>query len=223
LITIQRSETALNKINLVIIVCLAVSVLFWYSENADLVVEYFAYSGENLFKGRVWTLVTALFLHADLMHLLGNMVFLFVFGNTMENELGAKKTLSVFFVGGVLASLLGTFFYEPSVFLIGASAAIFTLTAVVMLVKPLKFSFLFLMPQGLVAIIYFTYNVLAVYYGVQGNVAYISHVIGFVIGVPLGIGWSKEWGKNLLLTGGLFLTYLLIIFLLVPYLLQLFT
>lgn len=213
----------MNKINLVIIVCLVASVLFWYSDNADLVIEYFAFSGENLLRGRVWTLFTALFLHADLMHLLGNMLFLFVFGNTLEKELGTRKTLSVFFVGGVLASLLGTFFYEHSVFLIGASAAIFTLAAVVMLVKPLKFSLLFLMPQGLVAIIYFTYNVLAVYFGVQSNVAYVSHVIGFLVGVPFGIGWSKEWGKNLLIAGGMFLIYLFIVLFVVPYLLQLFT
>jgi membrane associated rhomboid family serine protease len=65
--------------------------------------------------------------------------------------------------------------------MIGASAAIFTLTSIVMLVKPLKFSLIFLMPQGLVAIIYFIYNVAAVYFGVQGNVAFISHIVGFII------------------------------------------
>jgi membrane associated rhomboid family serine protease len=197
-----------------------VSVLFWYSESADLIVEYLAFSGENLLKGRFWTLFTALFLHADITHLLGNMLFLFVFGNTLENELNAKKVFLAFFTGGTLALLLGTFFYEPSTFLIGASAAIFTLTATVMLVKPLKFSFLFLMPQGLVALIYFTYNVLAVHFGLQGNVAYISHVIGFVIGIPFGIAWSKEWAKNLLIAIALFLAYLLVLYLIIPALLQ---
>lgn len=220
LFVIQRFDASLNKINLIIILCIAVFILSWYTERADLIVEYFAFSGENLLKGRVWTLVTALFLHGDLMHLLGNMLFLFVFGNTLENELGAKRTLLAFFAGGIITLLLGNFFYEPSTLLIGASAAIFTLTAAVMLIKPLKFSFLFLMPQGLAAIIYFTYNVLAVYFGVQGNIAYISHVIGFIIGIPLGVAWSKEWAKNLLITIGLFLIYLLIIFLLIPLLLQ---
>jgi hypothetical protein len=71
---------------------------------------------------------------------------LYVFRNTLENELKPKETLSAFFAGGTLAFLLGVFFYEPSTLLIGASAAIFTLTAVVMLVKPLKFSLIFLMP-----------------------------------------------------------------------------
>lgn len=213
----------MNKINLIILICILASILLWYSEPGDLPIEYLAFSGENLLKGRVWTSFTALFIHADLVHLLGNMLFLFVFGNTLENELKTKKTLSAFFVGGTITFLLGTFFYEPATFLIGASAAIFTLTAVVMLVKPLKFSFLFLMPQGLVAIIYFTYNVFAVYYGVEGNVAYISHVIGFAIGIPFGIAWSKEPGKNLLITIGLFLIYLLVAFVLIPYFLQVLT
>ena len=69
---------------------------------------------------------------------------------------------------------------------------------------------------GLVAIIYFTYNLLAVYMGAQGNISYIGHIIGFIIGLPLGIIKSEEWSKNLLITGGLFLIYLVIVWLLFP-------
>jgi len=121
-----------------------------------------------------------------------------------------------------LAFLIGIFFYDPSTYLTGASAAIFTLTALVMLVKPLKFSFIFLMPQGLVAVIYFVYNVLAVYSGVQSNVAYISHVIGFLVGIPFGAAWSKNFVKNFLIAMGLFLIYLIIIVFLIPLLMQMF-
>ena len=210
----------MSKTNLIIIACILASLLYWVTVNPELTTEYLAFSGENLLKGRVWTLFTALFLHADLTHLLGNMLFLFVFGNTLEKELGAEKTLLAFFVGGTISFLLGIFFYEPQTFLIGASAAIFTLTAIAMLVKPLKFSFFFLMPVGLVAIIYLVYNVLAVYFGAEGNIAYISHVIGFLIGVPFGAAWSKNLLRNLLITIALFIIYLIIAFILVPYLLQ---
>lgn len=144
------------------------------------------------------------------------MIFLFVFGNTLEEELDASKTLSAFFLGGAVSFLLSLFFYDLSTTIIGASAAIFTLTAIAMLVKPLKFSFLFLMPIGLVAILYFLYNVAAVYSGVRGNVAYISHLIGFMTGIPLGIAWSKKWALNLLITIGLLLFYFIIIFVILP-------
>ncbi len=210
----------MNKTNLLIIVCVLASLLYWFAGNPESTTEYWAFRGENLLKGRVWTLFTALFLHADLAHLFGNMLFLFVFGNTLEKELGAQKTLLAFFVGGIMSFLLGIFFYTPQTFLIGASAAIFTLAAVAMLVKPLKFSFFFLMPVGLVAIIYFVYNIFAVYFGAEGNIAYISHVIGFLIGVPFGARWSKNVLRNLLITIALFIIYLIIAFVLIPYLLQ---
>ncbi len=211
----------LRKINLIILACCLASVLSWYYDPDFLVqAEYLAFSVENLLAGKAWTLVTALFLHADIFHLLGNMLFLFVFGNTLEKEVEAKKTLGVFFLGGILSFLLSTFFYDPHTYLVGASAAIFTLTAIVMLVKPLKFSFIFFMPQGLVAIIYFMYNVAAVYFQTSGNVAYISHVIGFAIGIPFGIAWSEDWAKNLLIAAGLFIIYLLIISVLVPLILE---
>ncbi|MCX8153382.1 MAG: rhomboid family intramembrane serine protease [Candidatus Bathyarchaeota archaeon] len=210
----------MSKTNLLILCCVAASLLLWLWENPDTVMAQLAFSAENLLKSRIWTLVTALFLHADLAHLVGNMLFLFIFGNTLEKELGAGKTLSAFFIGGILTFLLDVFFYPPETFLIGASAAIFTLAAVAMLVKPLKFSFLFLMPIGVAALLYFIYNVLAVYYGAEGNIAYISHVIGFLIGVPFGAAWSKNLMGNLLITLVLFIGYIIIAYVLIPQLLQ---
>jgi membrane associated rhomboid family serine protease len=210
----------LNKINFVILACIAVSLLFWLDSQNQLYVDYFAFSTTNLLDGRVWTPVTALFIHADILHLAGNMIFLYVFGNTLEKEVGTGKTLSAFFVGGILSFLLGIFFYAPSDFLVGASAAIFTLTAVVLLVKPLKFSFIFFMPLGLVVIIYLIYNIFAVQSGVEGNVAYASHLIGFAVGIPMGIAWTKNLTKNLLITVGLLLLYLAIALILILYLTQ---
>ncbi len=205
----------MRKINLVIITCILVSLVSWLAEP-DFVLEYIAFSGNNLLKGRVWTLVTSLFFHADIMHLIGNMVFLYVFGNTIEEDLKAKKTLAAFFFGGFISFLLSLLFYGSSIPMVGASAAIFTLSAIVMLIKPLKFSFLFFMPQGLVAILYFVYNVLAVYYGTEGNIAYISHLIGFAIGIPFGLAWSKSWWKNLLITLALLASYFIIVAYLIP-------
>ncbi len=212
----------MRKINLVIVTCI-IAYLLSLLVNENLVLEYFAFSGDNLFKGEFWTIITSLFLHANLLHLLGNMLFLYVFGNTLEEDLGATKTLSAFFLGGALSFLLSLFFYDPATPMIGASAAIFTLSAVVMLLKPLKFSILLFMPQGLVAILYFVYNALAVYFGTEGNVAYMAHIIGFAIGIPLGMAWSKGWFKNLLITIGLLAIYAAIVFILLPIIISIIT
>ena len=208
----------MKKINWVIIACILVSIVFWLS-NPDVTLEYLAFSGDNLLNGRVWTLVTSLFLHADILHLAGNMLFLYIFGNTIEEEMGATKTLGVFFIGGILSFLLSLLFYDWSTPLIGASAAIFTLSAIVVLTKPLKLSIIIL-PQGLIAILYFVYNALAVYAGAEGNVAYIAHIIGFAIGIPFGLAWSKNWLKNLLISIALLIAYFIVVSIIIPVILN---
>lgn len=164
-------------------------------------------------------MVTAIFEHASLLHLLGNMIFLYVFGNTLESVTDSKKMLSAFFLGGLLSFPLSLPFFPPDATFVGASAAIFTLTAVVMLIKPLRFSWLLLMPVGLVAILYFLYNGLAVYYHLQSSVAYVSHIIGFALGLPLGIAWSTQWKRNLLISIGLLMAYFVILYFVMQYVL----
>ena len=183
-------------------------------------VEYLAFSEKNVLQGKVWTPLTALFLHDGFLHLGGNMIFLYVFGNTLEKEVKSTKTLVAFFTGGILSFFLSSFFYDQGTSMIGASAAIFTLASIVMRVKPLKFSLFFLMPLGLVAIVYLVFNVAAVYSNVQDNVAYISHIIGFVIGVPFGLSWSEDWKKNLLIAIDLMILYYILQIYLIPVILR---
>jgi len=199
---------------LLILGCIAASLWAWNQDPA-FVDANLVFSQNNLLAGKVWTLVTALFVHASVLHLFGNMLFLFVFGNTLEKMIGRDYHLLVFFLGGFTAFLLSMPFFSPDTGMLGASAAIFTLAACIMLMKPLKFSWLFLAPQGLVAIIYFLYNVVLVYdptlikgLGYDPSIAYIAHIIGFTVGVPFGIVWSQHWKKNLLITLGLLGMYL---------------
>ena len=70
----------MNKINLVILACISVSLFYWFSGADVPMTKYLAFSGENLLQGKVWTVLTGLFLHGNVVHLAGNMLFLFVFG-----------------------------------------------------------------------------------------------------------------------------------------------
>jgi len=208
----------MKKTNILILLCIVVSLLTW-TLNSNLV-DYFTFSTSNILQGRCWTLITALFIHGGLVHLFGNIIFLYVFGNTLEDVIGAKKMLAAFFIGGISAFLISTMFYPPDISMVGASASIFTLAAVTMLDKPLKISLLFLfLPVGLVAILYFIFNLFEIYYGISGNIAYISHVIGFMIGIPIGIYWSDEWVKNLITTVLLLFLYLILAYWFIPLLL----
>jgi membrane associated rhomboid family serine protease len=174
-------------------------------------IEQLAFRPTDLYSSRLWTPVTALFVHAGLAHLLGNMLFLFVLGRTLESEVGSTRFLVVFFVGGVLSFILSVPFYKSDTLMLGASAAIFSVASAVMLIKPLRFSILFLAPVGVVSLLYFLYNVVAVYSGASGNIAYVSHLIGFILGVPFGIAWSKNWIRNLGVSIVLVIVYVILV------------
>lgn len=192
-----------------IIACIAASLLTWNITNTEYerLLPYFVFSEQNLLQGRVWTLITALFIHSDIIHLGSNMVFLFVFGNTLEDVFRDRKPLIAFLFGGITSFLVSTAYYPANTIMIGASGAIFTLSAVVVLTNPLQFSFFFMMPLGLISVIYFLYNAFAVYLGLPGNIAYIAHVIGFILGIPLGMAWSEHWKKNMIITIALAVLY----------------
>jgi membrane associated rhomboid family serine protease len=204
--------------NVLILVCIVLSLYAW-TLDPNTVEQNLVFSLKNLEEERVWTLVTAIFVHANLIHLLGNMIFFYVFGNTLESVRDSKSMLIAFFVGGVLSFPLSLPFFAPGATFLGASAAIFTLAAVVMLLKPLRWSWLLLMPVGLVAVLYFLYNAVAVYLHLQSDVAYISHVIGFSLGLPFGIAWSQQWKKNLLISVGLLIVYFVLLYIFTTYIL----
>jgi membrane associated rhomboid family serine protease len=201
--------------SLLILACIGASVWAWQQDPA-FAQQNIIFTSDNLEKGKVWTLGAALFVHASVLHLFGNMLFLFVFGNTLEKTVGPGKLLMIFFTGGLTGFILSVPFMPSGTGMLGASAAIFTLAACVMLVRPLRFSWLFLAPQGLVAVIYFVYNVIVVYEkslipGYDPHVAYVAHIIGFITGLPFGIALSDHWKKNLLITMVLFAIYLALV------------
>lgn len=190
--------------SLLIIACLVASFWAW-QQDPKFAEQNLVFSFKNLMQGRYWILLTALFVHGSVLHLFGNMLFLFVFGGTLENNVGSGRLLTVFLAAGLTGFVLSLPFVAADAGMVGASAAIFGVAACVMLVRPLKFSWLFLAPQGLVAILYFLYNAIVVYDsrlvpGYDPQVGYIAHVIGFLTGVPFGIAWSPNWKKNFVIT-----------------------
>ncbi|MDP2767392.1 MAG: rhomboid family intramembrane serine protease [Candidatus Methanoperedens sp.] len=188
--------------NFLILLCTAFSLYTWSAPNN------LAFSEYALFHGGYYTLLTGLFVHANLVHLAGNMLFLYVFGKSLEDAVGALRFAAVFFTGGMLSFILSIPFYNAN--MVGASAAIFAVMAAVLMVRRPGLSFQFLSPIGPLALLYFIFNILAIQNRSGGNVAYISHVIGFVIGLFMGAQWNKEWKKSLLMTLLLLIGYIML-------------
>lgn len=78
-------------------------------------------------EGQYWRLVTAMFLHAGILHLLLNMYGLWLFGSVIEGTLGRWRFLAIYFASGVLASVTSLVFGDPRSVSVGASGAIFGL------------------------------------------------------------------------------------------------
>ena len=77
-----------------------------------------------LITARPWTLVTYMFLHANITHILFNMLGLYFFGSRLELRLGGSRVLTLYFISGLMGALL-SFIFSPRAAIVGASGAIF--------------------------------------------------------------------------------------------------
>jgi membrane associated rhomboid family serine protease len=73
---------------------------------------------------RPWSLITYMFLHGGVMHILFNMLALYFFGPRVEERLGARRFLLLYFISGLSGAAL-SFWFAPSAAIIGASGALF--------------------------------------------------------------------------------------------------
>jgi len=152
------------------------------------------------------TLISSQFLHGGFLHLAGNMWFLWIFGNNVEDRLGHVKYLFFYLACGVLATLAQWYFSQTSgIPSLGASGAIAGVLGAYVLRFP-QIEVLTLIPLG---IFFTTLRVPAVFflgfwfiqqalYGItslqartnigmeSGGIAYWAHAGGFVVGAILG-------------------------------------
>lgn len=146
------------------------------------------------------TLLTSMFMHGSFAHILGNMFFLMIFGDNVENRLGHLRYLIFYLVTGLLASLahVATTFVlgmDPLVPTLGASGAISAVLGAYLVLFPrrrvrvLMFSFYVQEVPAIVAIgIWFLFQVISgigMLGGESGGVAYGAHIGGFVAGMVL--------------------------------------
>jgi membrane associated rhomboid family serine protease len=103
-----------------IVVTVATFFLSWAVPGMGVLVFY-----PQQFLTRPWTIVTYMFLHADLMHLLFNMLALVFFGPPLERRLGSRRFLGLYFAGG-LAGALASFATPGGI--LGASAGTFAVS-----------------------------------------------------------------------------------------------
>jgi membrane associated rhomboid family serine protease len=151
--------------------------------NPEFAIQLGLYPPE--FWERPWTLVTCMFIHASIWHILANMITLYFFGSYLNRLLGTLKFLIIYFAGGILGSIVFLLLppSEPAV-AVGASGAIFALGGVLAVMRPRLRVIVFPIPVPLplwIAII----GIFVVFFFIP-SVAWQAHLGGLVLGLVAG-------------------------------------
>ncbi|MBS7623956.1 MAG: rhomboid family intramembrane serine protease [Candidatus Bathyarchaeia archaeon] len=200
-------------VNYMLILINTVIFLYFYLQDLSVfysaIRNYGAIPARILMGDRLWTLVTSMFMHANVAHLLGNMLYLWIFGDNVEDALGHVKYLLFYLLGGLFASLIHvastvlSIYVSPIPYVIielrtpavGASGAISAVLGAYMLLYPnakirtLVF-YIFIMVVSIPAFYYlgfwFIYQMLMAIIslgGLTSGVAFWAHVGGFIFGL----------------------------------------
>jgi membrane associated rhomboid family serine protease len=147
------------------------------------------------------SVIVSMFLHANLFHLLGNMLFLWIFGNNVEDHLRPFSYLLFYFAAGIVATVAFIAVNADSVSpLVGASGAIagvmgayliwFPRARILSVVLPLFF-FPFYLPAAVVLAVWF---VTQFFTDPNTGVAWVAHVSGFAFGALIALALRDTRG-----------------------------
>ncbi len=153
-------------------------------------------AGHTGFEVAFLPLVTSMFLHSGLLHIAGNMLFLWIFGDNVEDFFGHFTYLFFYLACGIGAGLLHIIFnFHSSIPAVGASGAISGVMGAYMLLYPrarvLTLVFIFPLPVpavvflGLWYVMQFLAGLSTIGMKVTGGVAVWAHVGGFLLGMLL--------------------------------------
>ncbi|MBA3568280.1 MAG: rhomboid family intramembrane serine protease [Pyrinomonadaceae bacterium] len=148
------------------------------------------------------TLLTSMFMHGSIMHLFGNMLFLWIFGDNLEHALGRVRYIAFYLLTGLIASLahvISTFVFGDNPFIpsLGASGAISGVLGGYLVLYPkrkvrvIMLRMLTTVPAVVAIGLWFVFQLISAFgvigAGPQsgGGVAFMAHIGGFVAGVAL--------------------------------------
>ena len=147
-----------------------------------------------------WTVISSMFMHGGWFHLIGNMVFMWVFGNNIEDAMGHGKFLIFYLLCGTAAAAAQTFITPSSVVpMVGASGAISGVLGAYLLLYPkVRVHTLIILPIYITTVALPAWIMLGYWFALQllsglgslsqierGGVAFFAHIGGFVAGLLL--------------------------------------
>lgn len=164
------------------------------------------------------TLVSSMFIHGGFFHILGNMLYLWIFGNNIEDLLGPTRFLFFYLLCGLAAALTHTMLNPGSLVpTVGASGAVSGVLGAYLIAYPharvltLVFVFIFVrlivLPAGVLLVFWFVIQALSgltsLGASIGGGIAWFAHIGGFLAGIVLlklmagsRLAWRRRWPSD---------------------------
>ena len=146
-----------------------------FLRTSDMMIYNYGLNGQLFFQGEWWRLFTSMFVHADIAHIAGNMLFLFIYGLRAEEMFDAKEYTAVYFLSGLAGNALSLF---TDFFSVGASGAIFGVLGAVMIYQRRSIG------QSIISALMYAFFLFVINIG--PNVNFLAHLGGLVVGLALG-------------------------------------
>ena len=192
----------------ILIICAVVFVFQISSHETNLITYYFGFKPASFFNNfdkptffPTLTLLTSIFMHGSWMHLIGNMMYLIIFADNVEDVFGTKKFILFYLLSGIFASFSQAFMdFSSEIPMIGASGAIagvlgaylfYFPRAKILVLVPFFIFFTIRVPASILLIFWFVFQFLNLS-NVESSVAWMAHIGGFVFGYIFSIINGKK-------------------------------
>ena len=173
-------------------VIIAINIVFYLATFIAPGLRLFLGLPPTAFWDRPWTILTSLFIHGGLWHVMANMLTLFFFGRYLYALIGERRFLTVYFAGGILGNILLLLLVPFFSFFVayGASGAVFAVAGTLAVMRPKTRVFIFPIPVPLplwVAVIggFLVLTLIP-------HIAWQAHLGGLMVGLVSGYFFRKR-------------------------------
>ena len=190
----------------ILFICVVVFLLQISSSQSNLITYYFGFKPASFFDNfdkptffPTLTLFTSIFMHGGWMHLIGNMMYLIIFADNVEDVFGTKKFIIFYMTAGIFASISQALLdLSSEIPMIGASGAIagvlgsylyYFPRAKILVLVPFFIFFTIRVPASILLIFWFVFQFLNLSNS-DSSVAWTAHIGGFIFGY---IFFSNKW------------------------------
>ncbi|MCJ7649719.1 MAG: rhomboid family intramembrane serine protease [Candidatus Lokiarchaeota archaeon] len=117
---------------------ITINIVLFFTLNNPIYIEYFynlvLINSNVLDQFEIWRLLTSMFMHGDLSHLISNMFGLLLFGTYVEQSISKVKYLFIYIISGLIGNLFTLILYPSYIISYGASGALFGIIGVVVVI-----------------------------------------------------------------------------------------